>query len=248
MKNKKIFALATLATFIAVSSFVIANSAPTVRVLFPNGGETLSGDVNILWYATDPDNDPLRINISYWKFGTGMPVSITEDTENDGNYLWDTTGLCGAYKIGITAFDGKLAGTDWSDNYFNITTSCEYPIPKCEGNVQLKLSPNPVNAGQRVNAYVYGLTSACERKVARIKLGSPYNGQMVAKCWITRSGDCRAYFNAPTFPGTYPYFALVDKNNDGRYEYREGEIGMDVLRVFGWIWPGSWWSGSWFNR
>jgi len=43
----------------------VSQGAPTVEVLRPLGGETMSGDLVINWQATDPDGDPMRYTVQY---------------------------------------------------------------------------------------------------------------------------------------------------------------------------------------
>ena len=41
-------------------------SSPTVSIIYPNGGETLTGNpINVSWSASDPDDDPLFFHVEY---------------------------------------------------------------------------------------------------------------------------------------------------------------------------------------
>lgn len=91
------------------------NQPPEVRLLYPEGGEELSGIVKVYWSATDPDEDPLSITIQY----TSDPIpycpscpqqkwhDIAIHLHNTGDFRWDTTKLNdGKYLLRIIASDG----------------------------------------------------------------------------------------------------------------------------------------------
>jgi hypothetical protein len=44
---------------------MVSPNTPTVRVLSPNGGESLGTETSILWGASDPDGDPLSYSVFY---------------------------------------------------------------------------------------------------------------------------------------------------------------------------------------
>jgi len=103
----------------------IRGTAPTVKLITPNGGDTLFGSVSITWSATDPDTDPtngtpdvLKISINLVRFdASGAEVSvepIANALANTGSYVWTipatvaTTDASGApipYKIRVVAVD-----------------------------------------------------------------------------------------------------------------------------------------------
>ncbi|MFX0062997.1 MAG: CARDB domain-containing protein, partial [Candidatus Hermodarchaeota archaeon] len=97
------------------------NSAPTVTVTYPNGGETLSGTVTITWTASDPDSDFLTFDIYCWNWdeSTWDEIVVGHSTTS---YEWDTTTVSdGEYhKIRVVASDGELTGEDTSDAVFTI--------------------------------------------------------------------------------------------------------------------------------
>ena len=86
---------------------LVDTTPPTVELTYPVGGEYLSGDVIILWDATDDitPNVDLPITIEY---RCGGPWQILASGEvNDGEYLWDTTGYPDGilYKIRVSTED-----------------------------------------------------------------------------------------------------------------------------------------------
>jgi hypothetical protein len=50
---------------VQIAERAVSLSAPTVQVLRPLGGETISGDLVIDWEATDPEGDPMRYTVQY---------------------------------------------------------------------------------------------------------------------------------------------------------------------------------------
>lgn len=50
---------------IKIAERAVSPGAPTVQVLRPLGGETISGDLVLEWAEADPDGDPLRYTVQY---------------------------------------------------------------------------------------------------------------------------------------------------------------------------------------
>ena len=96
---------------------------PVIELLYPVGGEYLSGEVTILWDATDDftPNVDLPITLEYRCGGPWQ--TLASDEENDGEYLWDTTGYPDGilYKIRISTEDywGNM-GSDESYTTFTV--------------------------------------------------------------------------------------------------------------------------------
>lgn len=103
-------------------SIFIDGTAPTVRVIFPNGGENLAGIVKIKWEAEDnADNSP-DIEIEYSN-DNGMSWHYVASTSNSGEYSWNTSSLEDGkeYLIKITAIDNAgNSNHDISDSTFTI--------------------------------------------------------------------------------------------------------------------------------
>ena len=86
---------------------IIPNSPPSLTLIYPKGGEILSGNVNIQWNATDADGDPITIDLYYSADGGKTWNTIASGEPNDGSYLWDTTGLADGvnYMVRVNATD-----------------------------------------------------------------------------------------------------------------------------------------------
>ena len=94
-------------------------TAPTVRLVAPNGGETLIGTAAITWTATDPDpGDQLKISLSLIAVAADGTASVAAEIAsglaNTGMYAWTipdtvaTTGPAGQpllYQVRVTATD-----------------------------------------------------------------------------------------------------------------------------------------------
>ncbi|MFQ6092747.1 MAG: FlgD immunoglobulin-like domain containing protein [bacterium] len=110
------------------------NSAPTVEVLRPNGGEVWSGTDSIQWTATDLDDNPSTLTISIelspdggrsWESlpeldAAGDPISV-----NDGAYLWSIPRTLRGrnFLIQVTATDPQNEpSSDSSDGPFILSS------------------------------------------------------------------------------------------------------------------------------
>jgi subtilisin family serine protease len=105
---------------------ILYNNAPTVTVLYPNGGEIVAGTCAIQWTASDPDGDPLTVDIEYSDDNGVTWYPIIMGTGNTGSYPWDTNSVSQGtqYLIRITVYDG-FGGTaqDQSDGVFAVIPS-----------------------------------------------------------------------------------------------------------------------------
>ena len=96
---------------------------PIVELLYPIGGEYLSGEVTILWNATDDITPNLDLPITI-EYRCGGPWQIlASDEENDGAYLWNTTeypdGTIYMIRISTEDYWGNM-GSDASYTTFTV--------------------------------------------------------------------------------------------------------------------------------
>ena len=100
------------------------NSPPEVKLIYPRGGEKLSGIVEIRWSAEDPDGDALSVTIQYTSdpppFCPTCPPqrwhNITVGLSNSGSFQWDVSSLKdGKYIIRVVVSDGELSSEDRSE-------------------------------------------------------------------------------------------------------------------------------------
>jgi hypothetical protein len=109
-------------------------TAPTVRVLEPNGGQALLGATTIAWTAMDPDaGDTLTIDIDLVKVAADgsstIVASIASGLTSGSTFVWNPAGVptqeggqAIPYKIRVTATDAGALNTrfDESDTSFTI--------------------------------------------------------------------------------------------------------------------------------
>jgi len=106
-------------------------TAPSVTVLYPNGGETIpiGTQVQVSARATD-DNAVTGVTFYYstgtnWNsIGAGTRVSGT-DKDGTWDITWSTAGLSAgtSYKVKAVASEGTLTDEDQSDSAFSVTPS-----------------------------------------------------------------------------------------------------------------------------
>lgn len=95
----------------------VRGTAPTVKLLAPNGGETLVGEAQITWIATDPDvGDALSIDLTLLRVDSGSPVAtIATGLPNTGAFQWvipeelpvSDDGGAIQYQLRVTATDAQ---------------------------------------------------------------------------------------------------------------------------------------------
>ena len=96
---------------------------PVVRVLYPNGGESVNGTITIRWYAYDDFDTDLSIDIFYSNDSGQTWHLISSNEENDGEFEWDTT----LYPEG-TEYMIKIEATDNAGNSANDTSDGTFAI------------------------------------------------------------------------------------------------------------------------
>ncbi len=103
---------------------VVVNHYPKITVIYPKGGEVLSGTVTIRWNITDPDGDPVIVTVAvtddpFPSCATCPPQEwhyLIVNGTNSGSLSWDTTSLPnGEYMLMIEAYDGKDLSRAYSD-------------------------------------------------------------------------------------------------------------------------------------
>jgi len=118
--------------FLTPVSVVIADDAPTVLVIYPNGGEVLAGFIAIQWLASDDNTTNLNgtILIQYSPDNGSNWNQIATQLNNTGTYLWNTTTIPDGdnYLIRISATDqANNTGSDTSNSTFSINNNQNFP-------------------------------------------------------------------------------------------------------------------------
>lgn len=98
----------------------VSAHAPEVRLLTPNGGETLAAPLEIIWEASDSDGDSLNYTIQYSPDGGETWLAIALGLPEPGLHLDSLEVLAGSAegKFRVLASDGVLTGQDESDGVF----------------------------------------------------------------------------------------------------------------------------------
>jgi hypothetical protein len=105
--------------------FYLARSAhaPTVQVIYPNGGQYFGPDasVPVRWNASAPDSGSVVCSILYSPDNGGHWSTVASGLRSR-SYYWNTRSSPGgrAARIRVTACDGFNVGTDDSDAVFSV--------------------------------------------------------------------------------------------------------------------------------
>jgi hypothetical protein len=104
-----------------LETLTVSAHEPEVTVLYPNGGELLSGRVTLEWSASDADGDALEFDVLYSSDGGGTWTALAVDLEGT-EFVWDTGESPGADAgvIRVTASDGTHTAEDVSDAPFAV--------------------------------------------------------------------------------------------------------------------------------
>jgi len=108
------------------SSFLVKdNTPPDVLIIYPDGGENVSGIVTIKWNATDnyDAQNKLKVTIKYSADGGVSWHTIASNKDNTGEYEWNTSSLEDGkhYLIKISVEDlSNNQGTDISNATFTV--------------------------------------------------------------------------------------------------------------------------------
>ena len=110
---------------------VIGNSSPVLSIIYPKGGETLSGYINIKWSAYDPENDNYFIDI-YLSSDSGLTWQeiATHLNKIPEQYYFNTSSYPdkNSYKLKIVATDIYNNSTIQVSGNFSIRNDYSYPV------------------------------------------------------------------------------------------------------------------------
>jgi len=103
----------------AIADKTASDNPPSVEVVHPNGGENLTGKVDIRWKGSDPDGDDLEYTVSYSNNGgdtfKALRTSWPRNSTKVGPLAGAKNGL-----VKVQASDGFNTATDISDNSFQV--------------------------------------------------------------------------------------------------------------------------------
>ncbi len=93
-----------------------------VQVDFPNGGETLSGDVEITWDDSSAFGADMLVDLYYSHDNGETWVPIAQGIPDNGHYTWHTSNVPDGtrFRIRVSAYDTLAVGEDVSDTIFTV--------------------------------------------------------------------------------------------------------------------------------
>jgi hypothetical protein len=128
--------------------------APNVRVIYPNGGEYLSGNVPISYQATNTNPSPLLIDLFYSSDWGIHWNNIATGLSNTGSLNWSSLsvpdGVC--YLLEVDAYNNETGGSDISDSIFTIDNPGNSPpyIKILNPTSKDSLSPDSVSGSYTI--------------------------------------------------------------------------------------------------
>ena len=107
---------------VVLETISVSSNSPEVTVIYPNGGEDLTGEVIIQWTANDIDGDTLTYDILYSRDNGNTWSAVAVGLEQN-NYVWNTNQASGSSQglIRVLASDSVNTGRDDSDLPFTVT-------------------------------------------------------------------------------------------------------------------------------
>jgi hypothetical protein len=102
---------------------IFDKTPPMVELIYPNGGEVINTSTTILWEASDNHSEIDMVNLYYSRNQGESWILISDDEENDGEYLWDLADIPFGdnYRVKVEVFDvAENSNNDTSDSDFAV--------------------------------------------------------------------------------------------------------------------------------
>lgn len=241
--------------------YVRVNSSPSVNVTYPNGGESVEGNINLSAMVSDPEstspyNDFIAsVTFSYSADGGASWNTIgpgVQSSTNTWTVLWNTAGLPEGdrYRIKAVAYDSKGAsGQDISDGNFAIISKILAGTTFAQG---WNMYSFPLNPGSSISAQMKDKAPAGLRHFRYNPASRSYDLTDVASAgwgyWTKVSIDtdieirglphAQSVFEIPLGPGWNqignPFNSKVNWSN---VQVRKDGVAMTVLeaQAAGWM-------------
>jgi parallel beta-helix repeat protein len=173
---------------------------PQVTVIYPNGGEVVSGEIIIQWFASDDLTMNLNgtILLEYSADNGGSWNQLASHQNNTGFYVWNTTTFPDGnfYLIGVSTIDEFLnIGSDTSNTTFSI-------------NNLLPESPQISGPSQGGNGIMFNFTA----------VASDPEGEQIYYKWDWGDGNVSDWLGP--FNSGAPITTSYAWANDGNYSIR----------------------------
>jgi len=187
------------------AAFTIDNTAPSVTLTAPNGGEVLRGGASytITWTASDANFAAQPIALYYsTDGGSSYPNLIIAATENDGSYVWTVPAL-NSSTIRVRAVATDRAGNSASD-----ASNADLAIDSTAPSVTL-VAPN----GGEV------LSGGATYTITWTASDANFAVQPIALYYSTDGGS------------SYPNLIIAATENDGSYAWTVPALNSSTVRV-----------------
>ena len=104
-----------------------SDNVPSVELTYPNGGEFLTGDVNVTWNAEDVDGDSLTYLLYFSDDSVSIWRTIAMDIEGS-SYQWDSSAYPGSDScmLKIVASDGFNSAEDTTESVFSLADKAPF--------------------------------------------------------------------------------------------------------------------------
>ena len=179
---------------------LVANASPRVRLIAPGSSTVFDDEVGLLWEATDPDGDSLRVTVDY-SHDAGMTwLPVAEDIPDTGYLEWYVAYLPPgrSYRVRVTVTDG-LRVAEATSGTFGIG-----PAPALDVAFEV-----PV-AGDRVSGHT----------VVRWRADALRAYLLNASVFVRRMGESNWLTLAANIPNDGHFFWDTSGLRDGHYELR----------------------------
>ncbi len=187
------------------AAFTIDNTAPSVTLTTPNGGEVLRGGATytITWTASDANFGSQPIALYYsTNGGSSYPNLIIAATENDGSYAWTVPALnSSTVRLRVVATD-RVSNSSSDGSNANLTIDSTAP----------SVTLTAPNGGEVLGG---GATYTVTWTASDANLGS----QPIALYYSTDGGS------------SYPNLIIAATENDGSYAWTVPALNSSVVRV-----------------
>jgi hypothetical protein len=143
----KFIVIKELSTSETLGTATVSENSPTVTVLSPSGGETISGTFTVEWEASDPDGDPLTYAVLYTH--DGVHWGVLANNLNQTSFEWDTSQSPGGTNASIRVIvtDGINTAVDVSATFTVATKAPEALIVAPEDGAAIPLGSLAVFVG-----------------------------------------------------------------------------------------------------
>jgi hypothetical protein len=192
-------------------------AAPTVRVLFPNGGETLvvGTAANVTWSATDNSGPIDAVDLRLSRDRGATWEDLRTGAPNTGTYSWTVTGP--GTNIGVANVYNVLFRVEASDGSGNLGYDVSDAPFSCfdflVGAVVTQLGAEPLGGGLRIRWQLDQASLFTRLALERAEQESGPWAEVTAS--RSQEGRLTVVFDSAVRPGRSYWYRLVGVTNGG---------------------------------